>query len=329
MKVRSGLSALLVLATVVLVAAASIGTAATPKKVTVAYVGADLVDPYYKTQKCGAFAAAKKFNVNLSWNGIDGVDFAPEVTVFNAVVQKKPQAIVLVPFSSTAFMQPVRAAIKKGIMVVTDDAALAKPIEIRNVRTDNLRLGGLAADAMAKFLPNQTGQVAVVSFAAEVPVQADRVNGFKRRAAAAYPNMKVVAVEYGGADSAKAAQKTEALLQRFPDLAGVFGTDTSDAEGVGAAVQAAGKRGEVKVIAYDAGPKLVTELKSGLVDALAAQDPYAAGYESVRLAAAAVRGQIKYGGKPFWVKTGGFVITRDNINTKTAQKFLYRPVCSS
>ena len=327
MKVRAGVWGLLLLSVAALMATSS-GVAA-PAKVTVAFVGADLVDPYYKTQKCGAYAAAKKFNVNLSWQGIDGVDFAPEVTAFNAVIQKKPQAIVLVPFSSTAFLQPVTAAIKQGIKVVTDDAALAKPIEFRNVRTDNLRLGGLAADAMAKFLPNKSGKVAIVSFAADVPVQADRVNGFKKRAAAAYPNMKIVAVEYGGADSAKSAQKTAALLQRFPDLAGVFGTDTSDAEGVGAAVQAAGKRGAVKVIAYDAGPKLVTELKSGLVDALAAQDPYAAGYESVRIAAAAVRGEMKQGGKPFWIKTGGFVITRDNITTKTAQKFLYRPVCSS
>jgi ribose transport system substrate-binding protein len=327
MKLRAGFSACLLFALTAL-AAASVGTAA-PPKVTVAFVGADLVDPYYQTQKCGAFAAAKKFNVNLSWQGVDGVDFAPEVTAFNAVVQKNPQAIVLVPFSSTAFMQPVAAAMKKGIKVITDDAALAKPIELRNVRTDNVRLGGLAADAMAKFLPNKTGEVAIVSFAAEVPVQADRVNGFKNRIKAAYPNIKVVAVEYGGADAAKAAQKTAALLQRYPDLGGVFGTDTNDAEGVGAAVQAAGKRGKVRVIAYDAGPKLVSELKSGLVDALAAQDPYAAAYHSVRLAAAAVRGQIKPGGKPFWVKTGGFVITRDNISTKTAQKFLYRPVCSS
>ena len=299
-------------------------TAAGAEKVTVAFVGADLVDPYYKTMHCGASAAAKKFNVNLTWLGINGVDFAPEVTAFNAVVQKKPAAIVLVPFSSTAFMQPVKAAQAAGIPVVTADAALAKPIEFGNVRTDNLVLGGLAADSMNTSLKGK-GSVAVVSFAADVPVQADRVNGFKKRIAAKYPGLKVVSVEYGGADAGKSAQKVAALIQRFPDLGGVFATDTNDAEGAGSAILAAGKRGKIKLVAYDASPKEVQGLKTGLFDALVAQAPYDAGYGAIKLAASAARGGAKP--KVFWQHTGGAVITKANVGSAKIKTFLYRETC--
>jgi ribose transport system substrate-binding protein len=292
----------------------------------VAFVGADLVDPYYKTLHCGAVAAAKQFNVKLSWQGTNGVDFQPELTIFNAVVQKKPQVIIVAPFSPTAFVQPVQQAMKNGIPIVTVDGSLAKKVEVQNIRTDNLVVGGLAGDGMGKAIGGK-GKVAIISFAPDIPVQADRVNGFKKVLKAKYPNVQVVAVEYGGADTGKASQKAAALLQAHPDLAGLYGTDTSDAEGAASAILAAGKRGKVKLIGYDAGPKQVKDLKSGLYDGLAAQAPYDVGYQSVKTAAQLARGQAKKGSVPYFKPTGGALVTRENVNDPAIKKFLYRPNC--
>ena len=303
------------------------GAATGAKHVTVAFVGADLIDPYYLTQHCGASAAAKANNATLTWQGVNGVDFAPEVTTFNAVVQKHPDAIVLVPFSDTAFVQPVRNAEKLGITVVTDDAALHLPVELATIHTDNLILGGLAADQMAKFLPNATGKVAIISFSSSVPVEADRVNGFKNEVKKKYPNIKVVTVQYGGADSGKSAQLMSSILTANPDLAGVFATDTNDAEGVGSAILAAGQRGKVKLIGYDASPKEVQDLKSGVYDALVAQAPYTVGYTAVQIAARAAQGLYKKGSGPFWTHTGGAVITRANVGSASVAHYLYKTHC--
>jgi ribose transport system substrate-binding protein len=300
---------------------------ASPKHVTVAFVGADMLDPYYLTQHCGASAAAKANNATLTWQGVNSVDFAPEVTTFNAVVQKHPDAIVLVPFSSTAFVQPVRNAEKAGIKVVTDDAALTPSAELVTVHTNNLVLGALAADQMAKFLPHATGKVAIISFSSSVPVEVDRVDGFKNEVKAKYPKIDVVTVQYGGADSGKAASLMSSILTANPDLSGVFATDTNDAQGVASAILAAGKRGKVKLIGYDASPTEVQELKSGVYDALVAQDPYDVGYDAVRLAARAAQGLYKTGDGPFWVKTGGAVVTRANLSSPAVQHYLYKTSC--
>ena len=303
------------------------GVATASKHVTVAFVGADMLDPYYLTQHCGASAAAKANNATLTWQGVNGVDFAPEVSTFNAVVQKHPDAIVLVPFSDTAFVQPVKNAEAQGIKVITDDAALHVPAELATVHTDNLILGGLAADQMAKFLPNATGKVAIISFSSDVPVEVDRVNGFKNEVKKKYPNIDVVTVQYGGADSGKSAQLMSSILTANPDLAGVFATDTNDAEGVGSAIQAAGKRGKVRLIGYDASPKEVQDLKAGVYDALVAQAPYLVGYTAVKLAAEAAQGTYKKGDGPFWTHTGGAVITRANVNSPSVQHYLYKTHC--
>jgi ribose transport system substrate-binding protein len=320
----------LVAAVAVVTAMIFAGTiSAVGKHVTVAFVGADMLDPYYLTQHCGATAAAKANNATLTWQGVNSVDFAPEVSVFNAVVQKHPDAIVVVPFSDTAFVQPVRNAEKEGIVVVSDDAALAVAAELATVHTDNLILGGLAADQMAKFLPHATGTVAIDSFSSDVPVEVDRVNGFKNEVAKKYPGIKVVTVQYGGADAGKSASLMASILQRYPSLGGVFATDTNDAEGVASAILAAGDRGKVKLIGYDASPSEVQDLKKGVYDALVAQDPYDVGYDAVQIAARAAQGIYKKGDGPFWTHTGGAVITAANVNSPSIQKYLYKTSCSS
>ena len=68
---------------------AAFASAATP--VNVAFVGADLVDPYYLTMKCGAFDAAKKYNVKLSWQGTNGVDFQPDGQRRCLFVKREPR----------------------------------------------------------------------------------------------------------------------------------------------------------------------------------------------------------------------------------------------
>jgi ribose transport system substrate-binding protein len=299
---------------------------ATASKVKVEFVGADIGDPFYIAMKCGAFDAAKKYSVALTWGGITGVDFAPELTAFNAAVQRHPQGIITAPFSATAFIQPVKKAMDSGIPVVTVDGSLAKPVELQNLRTDNFKAGGIGAVGMAKALGGK-GKVAIVSFTPSVPVPKARVDGFKAKIKASYPGIKVVSVQYGGADAAKAAHATAALLQRFPDLAGLYATDSSDADGAGSAILAAGKRGKIKLVAFDAGPPLVAGLKKGLYDGLVAQAPYDEGFNSVKVISQYIRGQLKKSQIPNQAWTGAFYVDLKNLNTPQAQKYIYKASC--
>jgi ribose transport system substrate-binding protein len=290
----------------------------------VIFVGADIGDPFYQSMRCGAVAAAKKHRIKFTWTGTTGVDFADELKIFNASVQRKPTGLITAPFSPDAFIQPVQKAMKSGIPVVTVDGSLSRRVELQNIRTDNLAAGAIAGQNMGRLLRGK-GNVAVISFSPDVPVQRDRVNGFKQALAKRYPGVKVVAVEYGGADTGKAAQVAGAILQRHPDLAGFYGTDTNDAEGAGSAILAAGQRGKVKLIGYDSGPKAIAGLKTGLYDGLVGQSPYQIGFKSVETLANYFNGKAKK--PPYQVKTGAGWVDKSNLNKPSVQQYIYKKSC--
>ncbi|MGH7122476.1 MAG: ABC transporter substrate-binding protein [Acetobacteraceae bacterium] len=302
-------------------------TAAAPK-LDIAFVVADSADPFYLTMKCGAMKAAEEMNVNLSWQGSTSVDYAPEMSVLHAVELKKPEGIVLAPFSPIAFIAPVKALMAAGTPVVTVDGNLAEKVELENIHTNNSGAGASAADMLGEALHGK-GTVGVITFQPGIPVEVARVNGFVEEMHKKFPGVKVLPTQYGGADAGKSATITSGLLASHPDIAGIYATDTNDAEGAASAVRAAGDSAKVKVVAYDAAPEEVKALRSGLFTALVAQEPYQEGYRAVTLLAKYLRHEITKKDIPYLYQTGAVVVTKANVDSPTvAHTVLYESTCS-
>ncbi|MDA8290123.1 MAG: substrate-binding domain-containing protein [Actinomycetota bacterium] len=288
---------------------------------------ADAADPFYLQMKCGAEQSAKANHVALTWQGSTSVDVAPEIATLNAVRLRKPQGIILAPFDPNAFIAPVKSLMASGTPVVTVDGSLAKKVELENVRTDNAKAGALAADALGAQI-HGTGTVGVISFSPSVPVEVARVTGFVAEMKKVYPNVKILAAQYGGADAGKAATITSGLIQANPNLAGLYVTDANDAEGAASAVRGAGDLGKVKVVGYDATPQEVQDLKAGLFSALVAQKPYQEGYRAVEVMANYLRHKLTRAQIPYYFPTGAAIVTKANVNSKAMQHVLYRATCS-
>ncbi len=325
---RTSLRAMLLGAAVAGVAFAAGIARATDSPLDIAFVVADSADPFYLTMKCGAEAAAKENNVNLTWQGSPSVDYGPEISILHAVELKKPHGIVLAPFRPTAFIAPVKDLMAAGTPVVTVDGSLDQKVELQNIHSDNAGAGAVAADMLGEALHGK-GTVAVISFQPGSPVQAARVDGFVAEIKKKYPSIKVLPGEYGGADAGKSATITSGLLARNPDLAGIYATDTNDAEGAASAVRAGGVATKVKVVAYDAAPDEVKALRSGVFDGLVAQEPYQEGYRAVALLAKYLRHQVSKDQVPYFDQTGAVVVTRANVDTpEIAHTVLYTDTCS-
>ena len=79
----------------------------------------------------------------------------------------------------------------------------------------------------------------------------------------------------------------------------------------------------MKIVGFDAGPKQVDDLKSGVVQALIAQKPAEIGADGVDQAMNALDGKSvtkKIG-------TGFVVVTKTNMNDPNVSKFLYKSSC--
>ncbi|MGH7117536.1 MAG: substrate-binding domain-containing protein, partial [Acetobacteraceae bacterium] len=186
------------------------------------------------------------------------------------------------------------------------------------IASDNVLGGEIAARALAKAIGGK-GKVYVSNVKPGISTTDQREQGFKEEMKLHFPNITVLTTQFNNDDANTAASQLQAVLARTPDLAGVFGANLFSAIGAANGVKAAGKLGKVKVVAFDAPPAIVGELKSGLVSIAIAQHPAEIGWFGVAAAYAHLTGQSI----PVQIGTGFTVITKKNVDDPAIKKFIY------
>jgi len=282
-------------------------------------------DQFYISMACGAQAAADERGIELNVQAGEKWDASIQTTLLNAVVQSKPDAILIAPNDRVAMISPLRDAKDAGIAIFTVDTFIEDDsIALANIASDNVLGGKMAADELATLI-GEKGKVYVQNTIAGTSTTDQRQQGFEEEIKK-YPDIEYVGVDFNNDDPTTAASQTSAKLQAHPDLAGIFGTNLFSAQGAAAAVKDAGKTGEIKIVGFDAGPQQVADLENGVVDALIAQHPYDIGYDAVNLAA----DYLLDGKEPAEkvITTGYTVVTRDNIKDPDVARYLYVSDCS-
>src|SRR5688572_27126662 len=111
---------------------------------------------------CGAQAKAAELGVTVDTQGPDRFDPTLQTPILNAVVQSRPDAIMMAPNDRTAMIAPIQAAIDAGIPVLCVDTTIDSDIQLADVATDNVEGGRLAARGLAEAIGG-TGKVIVIN----------------------------------------------------------------------------------------------------------------------------------------------------------------------
>lgn len=288
--------------------------------VKVAFVAGQIGITFYTGVECGAKAAAKEYNVDLNWTGSHNWDINETRPLVDAAKATSPQGWVISPTDPDALVSDIATFMEAGQWVVTIDAPMSEPVELQNIQSNHYEGGKLAAAAMLE-LTDGSGPFLVLHMQPGLPDIGARADGFRDEILAA--EGAVLDYVYPGTDQAKAADAVQAAIAANPDLAGVYATHETAANGAASAIKAAGKTGEVKLIAFDSAPNQVADLKAGVYDALIAQAPFNMGYYSVKLVAEAIRGTVDPADVVHDNPTGLFAITRENVDSEEAQAWIY------
>jgi ribose transport system substrate-binding protein len=243
--------------------------------------------------------------------------------VVNAVVAKKPDAILVAPTDTQAMIPPLTQAKAAGIKLVFVDTTTENGAELAEseIASDNEEGGREAARALAE-LTGGKGSVLVINVKPGISTTDARAKGFEEEIKKT-PGLKYIGQEYSNDKPEIAASKATAALAAHPDLVGIFGTNLFSAEGAATGLRSAGASKKVKIVGFDAGPKQVEDLEQGIVQALIAQKPADIGKAGVEQAIAALKGepvQKKIG-------TGFVVVTKENMNDPDVKPFLYKSSC--
>ena len=260
-------------------AASSAAPSTSPSKpLTIAFVMGAEADPFFKAMKVGADAEAAAKGVNLIWQG-DPNEYSPatQIPIVDQVLAQKPDGLVLIPTDPDALQPSVTKALAANIPVVNVDTHVTDLSQALSFITgDNTDGGTKAADAMATAIGYQSGKtykVVVGLTSATATTNVARLEGFKAAIASKYPGIEIVDVAYSQSQPEKANTNVSNWLTKYPDLAGIFAIDGTNATGAASALQAKGLAGKIALVGYDAYPANVALIKSGVFTALIAQDP--------------------------------------------------------
>lgn len=269
---------------------ASGGAALAQDKVYIPLISKGFQHQFWQAVKAGADKAATEFGVEVTFEGPDTeAQVDKQMDMLAAALAKKPAAIGFAALDSQAATPLLKQAQEAGIPVIAFDSGVDSDIPATTVTTDNLAAAALAADKMAELIGG-AGKVALVVHDQTSRTGIDRRDGFVNQVAAKYPNIEIVDIQYGAGDQLQSTEITKAILTAHPDLKGIFGANEGSAIGVLNAIKETGTKGVV-VIGYDSGTVQKAAIRSGEMAGAITQNPVGIGYETVKAALAAIKGE--------------------------------------
>lgn len=272
---------------------------------------------FWQAVKAGADKAAAEFGVKVTFEGPDTeAQVDRQMDMLAAALARNPSAIGFAALDSQAATPLLQQAQSAGVPVIAFDSGVDSDIPLTTATTDNVAAAALAADKMAELIGG-AGKVAVVAHDQTSRTGIDRVEGFVNRIKSTYPGIEVVSVQYGGGDQLQSTEITKSILLANPDLKGIFGANEGSAIGVVNGKKELGS--SIVVIGYDSGAAQKAAIVDGTMAGAITQNPVGIGYETVKAAVAALKGESV----PPVIDTGFYYYDASNMNSPEIAAVLY------
>lgn len=243
--------------------------------------------PFYQELEAAMRETAQKEGIELLIQSAE-FNLADQTAQVENFLTSGVDALIICPVDSAGIAGAVKKANEAKVPVFTADIAAQGGEVVCHVASDNVQGGRLAGEYMAKLL-NGKGKIVIVDHPVVTSVQ-DRTRGFME-AISKYPGIHVVDRPPGDGVRDKAMAVTETMLQKYPDLAGIFAINDSTALGALKAVESMG-RTNVVIVGYDGDPEARREILRGSpLKADAVQFPRKIGSTVVEMVAKHLRGE--------------------------------------
>lgn len=285
----------------------------------------DSTSSYWQSVLAGARKAGQDLGAEVVALGARSeTDAGAQIALLRNAVAAKPAAVVIAPAQFAALGKPIDEAAKNVKIVAIDSPADSQAMTAL-LATDNANAGRMAADAIATAIKRSyadaEGDVAIIAGAPGVAALQERAKGFADQLAASYGALDIVAHAVADGEAASGAKIMAGLIAGHPELRGVFASDLATTQG---AAQVLAKTpnnttgDKINLIGFGADASVVKLLQDGAIAALVVPDPFRMGYDGVKTALAAARGEHV----PARIDTGVVLVTKANLNSPRAQELL-------
>jgi LacI family transcriptional regulator len=246
----------------------------------------------------------------------DGIDYhLHAVEGFNplslaqklASLRSVTQGVGLVALDHPAVREELRALAEAGVKVVTLASDILHVARTGYIGIDNRAAGRLGGYLLGRLLPATPGKIALFAGSLSYRGHEEREMGFRHIISEEFRHLEIVQMREIRDDRQRAYEETLALLDRHPDLAGIYNIG-GGSSGIGKALDDRGRGRSIVFIGHELTDNSKPLLLSGTMDAVIDQNPRVEAREAIGLLASAIRG------KPFEEHPPRLqVIFRENI----------------
>jgi erythritol transport system substrate-binding protein len=227
----------------------------------VAVITPSLDNPFFKAESDAAVAKAKELGYETTAASHDD-DPNKQSQLIDSAISSDAKAIILDNAGADASIGPVQKAVDAGIPVFLIDREINQTgVATAQIVANNSQGASLVAEEFVKALDGKGSYVELTG------KESDTNAGVRSQAYASvisqYPDLKSVAQETANWDQQEAFSKMETILQSNPDINGVIAGNDTMALGAVAAIDAAGKTGDIIVAGFDGSPDAVEAIKKG------------------------------------------------------------------
>lgn len=276
-----------------------------------AFVSPFIGHPYWVDVTDGVEAAAQEYGINFTETGpIGEVNIDRQISAIETAIASRVDGILTMALNPEAFTPVINRAEAEGIPVVLIDTDAPNSNRSVYAGTSNWDAGYAAGKALAE----ETGgsaRIGIVTGAIDADNLNLRIDGFQA-AIADYPEMVVVDIQPGNSDLLQATERTQSMLQAYPDLTALFGVSAEVAIAMGKIVEERGLTGQMTIIGFDDLAETLDYIRAGTVFATTVQKPFMMGFLGIELLYSLVNGEAL---ESDIIDTGVTIVTKSNVDS--------------
>ncbi|MBN9243472.1 MAG: LacI family DNA-binding transcriptional regulator [Mesorhizobium sp.] len=187
--------------------------------------------------------------------------------------------------------EALRSLAADDVKVVTIASDILHVPRVAYIGIDNRAAGRLAGYVMSRFMgAGRAGKVALFAGSLSYRGHEEREMGFRHLLTEEHSQLKIVELREMLDDRERAYSEAAALLDRHPDLAGIYNIGAGN-PGIARALKERGRDRSVVLIGHEVTEATKSLLLDGTMDAVIDQNPRVEAREALNVLSSAVRGQ--------------------------------------
>ncbi|MGE3775567.1 MAG: substrate-binding domain-containing protein [Pirellulaceae bacterium] len=276
-------------------------SAAQAQKITVCLLPKIKGISYFSSCYRGAAeAAAELGNIELIYDGPTDGDAKKQAEMIEQWTVDGVDVICVSPNAPDVVANAMREAQQAGIHVITwdaDGAADARSFFVNQATAEAIGRGMVEAMVRDLGASDTEREVVIVSSDPTAANQNAWIEVMKPALAA--NRLKLVTTKYPGENASAALADAKDVINKYPDLKGIFGISSVSFPGAAEAVEQSGQRGKILVTGLSTPNDMKKFVHQGTVRSVVLWNTIDLGYLTIRVAEALASGKLKPGDTRF------------------------------